>query len=83
MAVSPAPLLGAVVGDRDRPQRALRVSAHPEAGLVVLSVWDGARCVCTVRLAPHDVPSVVAALSGGAVAAASAGGWGGATARAS
>jgi hypothetical protein len=72
MRVRPAPVVGAVLAGRDRPGRALRVSAHPEVGRVVLSTWDGDRCVGTVRLAAHDVPELVAALTGAAVAAAGA-----------
>ena len=55
---------------RDRPGRALRVSSHPELGRVVLSLWDGARCIGTLRVAPEDVPDMVRALTGAAVAAA-------------
>lgn len=58
---------------RDRPGRALRVSAHPELGRVVLSLWDGARCIGTLRVAPADVPDMVRALTGAAVAAAAPG----------
>lgn len=70
MRVTPAPVAGAVLAGRDRPGRALRVSAHPEVGRVVLSTWDGERCVSTVRLAAHDVPALVAALAAAAVATA-------------
>ncbi len=55
---------------RDRPGRALRVSSHPELGRVVLSLWDGDRCIGTLRVAPSDVPDMVRALTGAAVAAA-------------
>ncbi len=58
---------------RDRPGRALRVSSHPELGRVVLSLWDGPRCIGTLRVAPSDVPDMVRALTGAAVAAASDG----------
>ncbi|MDQ3114551.1 MAG: hypothetical protein M3Q84_10750 [Actinomycetota bacterium] len=64
MAVTPAPSSGAVLAGRGVPGRALRVSAHPELGLVVLSVWQGARCVAPVRLAENDVPDLVHALAG-------------------
>jgi len=70
MHVHPAPENGGVVLERDRPQRALRVSSHPELGRVVLSLWDGARCIGTLRVAPSDVPDMVRALTGAAVAAA-------------
>ena len=66
----PAPENGGVVLGRDRPGRALRVSSHPELGRVVLSLWDGARCIGTLRVAPSDVPDMVRALTGAAVAAA-------------
>lgn len=70
MSVRPAPENGGVVVGRDRPGRALRVSAHPELGRVVLSLWDGARCIGTLRVTPGDVPDMVRALTGAAVAAA-------------
>lgn len=63
MAVYPAPTRGAVFGGRDVPGRALRVSAHPELGLVVMSVWQDERCVATVRVAETDVPDLVHALT--------------------
>jgi hypothetical protein len=34
----------------------LRVSWHPERDLVVLSVWQGDRCVGTFRMPVRDVP---------------------------
>ena len=46
------------------------MSSHPELGRVVLSLWDGARCIGTLRVAPDDVPDMVRALTGAAVAAA-------------
>ena len=61
-AVRPIPQLGAVLRDARRGGRALRVSWHPEDDLVVLSLWDGARCTGTVRLAAADVPALVEAL---------------------
>jgi hypothetical protein len=70
MGVTPVPLQGAVVVGRDRRGRALRVSAHPELSRVVLSLWDGNRCIGTLRLAPEDVPDVVRALTAAAVAEA-------------
>lgn len=55
---------------RDRAGRAVRVSAHPELSRVVLSLWDGGRCIGTMRLAPQDVPELVRMLTGAAVASA-------------
>lgn len=70
VSVTPVPAHGAVVVGRDRGGRALRVSAHPEVSRVVLSLWDGNRCIGTLRLAPEDVPDVVRALTAAAVAPA-------------
>jgi hypothetical protein len=61
-AVRPIPRLGGVVRDARGGGRALRVSWHGEDGLVVLSLWDGARCTGTVRIAAGDVPALVEAL---------------------
>ena len=63
MTVSPLPKRGTVLLGRDVVGRALRVSSHPEAGRVVLSIWDHERCVATVRLAETDVPDLVRSLT--------------------
>jgi hypothetical protein len=60
--VRPIPTLGGVVRDVRGAGRALRVSWHGEAGLVVLSLWDGPRCTGTVRIAASDVPTLLEAL---------------------
>jgi hypothetical protein len=70
MRVVPAPARSAVVRDRDRSTRALRVTTHPDAGLVVLSLWDGDVCTTTLRLDPADAADLVRALTDAAVAAA-------------
>jgi len=62
VTVTPAPVLGEVIIGRDASGRVLRVSSHPEVDRVVLSVWQGARCVATVRLAAEDIPTLVQAL---------------------
>jgi hypothetical protein len=67
VTVSPLPAHGTVLVGRDRVGRSLRVSAHPTAGRVVLSIWQDATCVATVRLAEDDVPDLVAALTAGLV----------------
>jgi hypothetical protein len=67
VTVSPLPAHGTVLAGRDRVGRSLRVSAHPTAGRVVLSIWQDATCVATVRLAEDDVPDLVAALTAGLV----------------
>jgi hypothetical protein len=63
MAVAPLPRGGTALLGRDVRGRALRVTPHPEHGRVVLSIWDGERCVATVRLAEQDVPELVRALT--------------------
>lgn len=63
MTVAPLPRGGTALLGRDVRGRALRVSPHPESDRVVLSVWDGDRCVATVRLSPEDVPELVRALT--------------------
>ena len=67
MFVPPIPRHGDVVVGRDVAGRVLRVSAHPENNRLVLSIWQGGRCLATVRLAPEDVPFLVGVLSGEAV----------------
>lgn len=62
MAVAPLPTRGTVLLGRDVAGRALRISSHPEAGRLVLSIWDHERCVATVRLAEDDVPDLVRSL---------------------
>jgi hypothetical protein len=63
MTVSPLPQHGDVVVGRDVAGRTLRVSGHPESGRGVLSIWQDTVCRATVRLAPEDVPDVVAMLA--------------------
>jgi hypothetical protein len=63
MTVSPLPRHGDVLVGRDVAGRTLRVSGHPESGRVVLSIWQDAVCRATVRLAPEDVPDLVAMLT--------------------
>ncbi|GAA4738006.1 hypothetical protein GCM10025783_05650 [Amnibacterium soli] len=43
--------------------RAVRVSPHPQGGVVALSMWRDDRCVGTMRLAPAEVSSLVAKLT--------------------
>jgi hypothetical protein len=63
MSVTPLPRGGTALLGRDVRGRALRVTPHPDRGRVVLSIWDGERCVATVRLAEEDVPELVRALT--------------------
>ncbi len=61
--MAPLPRGGTALLGRDVRGRALRVTPHPETGRVVLSIWDGERCMATVRLAPEDLPELVRALT--------------------
>ena len=54
--VSPLPIRGEVVVDARGGARALRVSWHPEHGLVVLSIWRGDTCAATVQVDSAEVP---------------------------
>jgi len=45
--------------------RALRVSWHHEADVVVLSMWRGQECVSSFRLAIEEVPELIAVLREG------------------
>lgn len=65
----PVPERGGIIVARDVTGRVLRITGHPESGRVVLSIWQGAVCVATVRLAPEDVSEVSAALVRAAVPA--------------
>lgn len=42
--------------------RAVRVSPHPQTGLVALSLWRDDRCVGSLRLAPAEVSLLIAKL---------------------
>jgi hypothetical protein len=63
MSVSPLPRRGGVQFDLRDDGRALRVSAHPETGSVVLSIWRDDHCVATHQLAAADVPELVKLLT--------------------
>jgi hypothetical protein len=66
MSVAPIPRHGTALVGRDAVGRTLRVSRHPEAGRVVLSIWQDGVCRATVRLAEDDLPDLVTVLTAGA-----------------
>jgi hypothetical protein len=70
MQISPLPRHGSTLLGRDTAGRRLRVSSHPEAGRVVLSIWQDDVCRGTLRLAPEDVPELVRMLTASLVAPA-------------
>ena len=65
LPVTPLPAAGEVFLDTRGAGRALRVSWHAEADVVVLSLWHGGTCSATFRLAVEDVPDLVDALRDG------------------
>ncbi len=62
MSLAPLPRYGDVFTGRDAAGRTLRISAHPERGRLVLSIWQDEVCRATVRVAREDVPMLVDAL---------------------
>ena len=63
--VTPLPTTGEVFLDARGSGRALRVSWHSEADVVVLSLWSAATCTGTFRLPVEDVPDLIDALREG------------------
>ena len=66
MAIArPLPETGSVYLDARGGDRALRVSWHTEAGLVVLSLWHANVCSGSFRLAVDEVPELIDLLRSG------------------
>jgi hypothetical protein len=63
--VTPLPTAGEVFLDARGAARALRVTWHGEADLVVLSLWHGDTCSGTFRLPVEDVPALIDVLRDG------------------
>jgi len=61
--VRPLPKLGGVFTDARRAGRALRVSWHADAGVVVLSLWAGPQCTGTVQVPATAVPELIHSLA--------------------
>jgi hypothetical protein len=62
---SPLPSTGEVFLDARGDGRSLRVSWHPEADMVVLSLWREETCAGTFRLRIDEVPDLIEVLRGG------------------
>lgn len=60
---SPLPRTGDVFFDARGEDRALRISRHSGAGIMVLSLWKAGVCTATFRLPDSDVPLLVTALA--------------------
>jgi len=58
-AARPLPALGSIFLDARGGDRALRVSWHSEADLVVLSVWRDNVCAASFRLSIDEVPELI------------------------
>jgi hypothetical protein len=64
-AVAPVPDGVEYFLDARGDARALRISWHHEADLVVLSMWRRQECVASFRLAVDEVPALIEALRDG------------------
>jgi hypothetical protein len=62
---APFPTAASIFLDARGADRALRVSWHSEADLVVLSMWRENVCVGSFRLAIDEVPDLIGFLSSG------------------
>ena len=60
--------LGSIFLDARGSDRALRVSWHSEADLVVLSLWRDNVCAASFRLAVDEVPELIEMLRRGSTA---------------
>lgn len=65
MSARPLPELGSVFLDARGADRALRVSWHTEADLVVVSLWRDNVCTGSFRLAVDEVPDLIDMLRAG------------------
>jgi hypothetical protein len=59
------PVAGAVLADARGDGRALRVTWHAEAGVVVISLWRDNVCTATAQLGPADAAELVRTLTAG------------------
>lgn len=64
-AASQLPATGEVFLDPRSESRALRVSWHTDAGVVVLSMWRDQTCAGTFRLSIDEVPDLIDVLRRG------------------
>lgn len=61
-ATAPAPAGAEYFLDVRGDARSMRVRWHDAAGIAVISLWRGAECTGTFRLAADDVPAFLEAL---------------------
>jgi hypothetical protein len=62
--VLPIPSAGDVFADVRGEDRTMRVSYHHDRDVVVVSLWAGAQCRGSFRMAVQDVERLVAVLTG-------------------
>ena len=53
------------VFDQRGADRAVRVSAHADAGFLIVSTWRSDECVATVRLRPEEAAQLAANIARG------------------
>lgn len=63
----PLPETGSIFLDARGGDRALRVSWHQDAGMVILSLWRENVCSGSFRLAIDEVPALIQMLQAGLV----------------
>ncbi|MBC6462703.1 hypothetical protein [Actinomadura sp. HBU206391] len=62
---TPLPRVGEVFFDARGEDRALRLSWHPEPGVMVFSFWNRGVCTSTFRLPAAEVPALLETLAQG------------------
>ncbi|GAA2103804.1 hypothetical protein [Actinomadura alba] len=62
---TPLPRVGEVFFDARGEDRALRLSWHPEPGVMVFSFWNRGVCTSTFRLPAAEVPALLETLAEG------------------
>ena len=70
MAAVAMPVHGHWAWDARGDGRAVRVSTHPESGLLNVSLWREDTCVGTARLRPDEAAGMIAGLTDGLAALA-------------
>lgn len=63
--VVPLPSQGDVFVEARNPDKAMRVSWHHDAAVVVVSLWRADTCIGTLRLTPDEVPRLISTLAEG------------------
>lgn len=61
--MTPLEVPGRWIADRRGQGRGVRVSAHEEAGFLILSTWKEGLCVGTVRLLPDEAAELVSGVA--------------------